>query len=493
MPEFSDRESVLAWAEGKPQEVLVAFSARSALRAYPGIIFGELVTPQEAALPIARLMLSTVVAGLIESPELVEACQSADPHVQKLPRMVSHTHDTGDAANYSASYASFVVTHSENRDYSSAFAAEASAHSALLTKRTTGEIDQHPLFWLAASGDASFLATNAPELTYGRPLWQEGSLDHDLDWRQEKLTAFWQSAPEVWGFWQRWYEGMLNGEPLPWELQEKVALIPEEDWEEGPERVAEVIRRIEAEFIGNTLKERIEFSVSGRLTLVAQPVGEERQLGYLLDTVQDALDLATAGLRNELPDDSYQARLLRRTFTRYANDPQRIEMDFERARVSLVEDMAAEAIPASAANRDLIQSLSDAAGSIRDSNPEIAESRDRLNRIRLAQVSPEQGAQIAEIAVQVAAISEDILREDLLEDRFRLPGVRSDDAVPDPVVPIGAAERNAALEAQAAQLRLYSRLTKVWLFLKENDREIAIVGSLASIIGLIVSVVVISS
>ena len=64
-----------------------------------------------------------------------------------------------------------------------------------------------------------------------------------------------------------------------------------------------------------------------------------------------------------------------------------------------------------------------------------------------------------------------MLRDDLLEDRFRLPGVRRDAGVPDLVVPVGAAERNAALEAQAAHLRLYSRLAKVWLYLKGLDSE----------------------
>ena len=39
------------------------------------------------------------------------------------------------------------------------------------------------------------------------------------------------------------------------------------------------------------------------------------------------------------------------------------------------------------------------------------------------------------------------------------------------MVPVGAAERNVALEAQAAQLRLYSRLAKIWLYLKGLDAE----------------------
>jgi hypothetical protein len=166
-------------------------------------------------------------------------------------------------------------------------------------------------------------------------------------------------------------------------------------------------------------------------------------------------------------------------------------MDFERARFSLIEDIAADAIPASAPNRDLIQALSDAAGAIRDSDPEIARNRERLNRIRLEQVSSQDAARIAEAAEQVAEISEGVLRDDLLEDRFRLPGVRRSSGAPDPVVPLGAAERNAALEAQAARLRLYSRLAKVWLFLKANHVEIGIVGSLAGVIGTIITVVAI--
>jgi hypothetical protein len=51
-----------------------------------------------------------------------------------------------------------------------------------------------------------------------------------------------------WTFWDGWYARSMAGDPLPWDLQERIALIPNEIWEAGPEAVAEEIARIEAEF-----------------------------------------------------------------------------------------------------------------------------------------------------------------------------------------------------------------------------------------------------
>ena len=49
-------------------------------------------------------------------------------------------------------------------------------------------------------------------------------------------------------FWRDWYQGFLDGKPLDWELQRRVALIPDADWEQGPEHIAELIEVIRADF-----------------------------------------------------------------------------------------------------------------------------------------------------------------------------------------------------------------------------------------------------
>lgn len=302
-----------------------------------------------------------------------------------------------------------------------------------------------------------------------------------------------ESAPETWEFWARWLEGMRKGEPLPWALQEQVALIGKDDdfkiWEEGPAAIAAEIKKIEARHIAGLLREEIALSEDNKLIVVPAEIRDPRHLGHLLETVEESLELATSGTRNELAVDCFQARLIRQTIQRYGNDPQRIETNFERARVSLLEDIAADDLPASAGNRDLIQSLADAAGAIRESDPEIKANREKLNRIRLAAVSTEEGAAIASVVDQLVEVSEGDLKADWIEDRQRLPGVKRDDAIPDPVVPLGAAERNAVLEAQAAQVRVYSRLTKTWLFLREHNVELGVLSGLTGIIGFVITIV----
>ncbi|WP_123580068.1 hypothetical protein [Phaeobacter piscinae] len=47
-----------------------------------------------------------------------------------------------------------------------------------------------------------------------------------------------------WRFWRDWYQGLLDGKQLDWELQRRVALIDNEVWNAGPEAVAAEIDRI---------------------------------------------------------------------------------------------------------------------------------------------------------------------------------------------------------------------------------------------------------
>ncbi len=60
------------------------------------------------------------------------------------------------------------------------------------------------------------------------------------------LSYFGQSKD--WSFWSEWYQGFLDGKPMDWELQRRVALIDDHFWEAGPEAVAEEIERIRTRY-----------------------------------------------------------------------------------------------------------------------------------------------------------------------------------------------------------------------------------------------------
>jgi hypothetical protein len=77
-----------------------------------------------------------------------------------------------------------------------------------------------------------------------KTLWSQAPPDR-LQANEMVMLEAWRDDAPTWDFWARWWDGAQKGEPLDWALQEKVALIPDADWEQGPEHIAGVIRGIE--------------------------------------------------------------------------------------------------------------------------------------------------------------------------------------------------------------------------------------------------------
>lgn len=90
--------------------------------------------------------------------------------------------------------------------------------------------------------------------SFGKELTQEvlsEPLLPDGDQPEHALTIFLgalDQPPLIGSFWRDWYQGFLNGKPLDWELQRQVALIPDEEWEQGPTHIAERIEEIRKRF-----------------------------------------------------------------------------------------------------------------------------------------------------------------------------------------------------------------------------------------------------
>tara|TARA_B100001971_G_C18244874_1_gene573527 strand:- start:243 stop:1634 length:1392 start_codon:yes stop_codon:yes gene_type:complete len=169
---------------------------------------------------------------------------------------------------------------------------------------------------------------------------------------------------------------------------------------------------------------------------VSEPSLFAATLAQLADAIEDVLENPSNGLNV----DSLDIRKLRRTLERYANDPQRVEMDLTTVHHSLTIQIGSGELPPSDENQALLSALQEGAQGIRATDPVVAENRRILRDQALRELSPNALSQIAEAAPVLEAITEGHLREQMHEDILfltkemrtapsRLPGVTRADAI----------------------------------------------------------------
>lgn len=256
------------------------------------------------------------------------------------------------------------------------------------------------------------------ESRFGLRLWEDPSdffvVSEQRTGREdilEDLGAF--------AFWRRWYEGFVAGAPLDWDLQRRVALIPHEVWDAGADAVAEAIAEIEAKWLAEKapLAETVEINPeTGLFRAVPVPVQNLPLISTLVSRVRDALEDAVQG-HNGLNDRSGVVRLLSRTCTRYGNDPQRVEMDFTDAAISLNRQMYDSFdLPESEDNLLLLNAVEEGVRGLRANHPEVAQNREMLAGLKLQEASDEDKAVLEKAEPILRAISEGHMAEDFAAD-----------------------------------------------------------------------------
>lgn len=98
------------------------------------------------------------------------------------------------------------------------------------------------------------LADRRAEALRNEKLWRGLTSEEQTD-APKFFENWYEWAGKSGAFWREWYQGFLDGKPLDWELQRRVALIDDAIWEAGPEAVAQAIEKIRAKF---NLEKQIE-------------------------------------------------------------------------------------------------------------------------------------------------------------------------------------------------------------------------------------------
>ncbi|WP_139279239.1 hypothetical protein [Roseovarius marisflavi] len=297
-----------------------------------------------------------------------------------------------------------------------------------------------------------------------KPVWPD---ENNTNWSKylmlsARATFEGYEQETYWDIWVEWYQGFLDGNPMDWGLQRRVALIDDATWEAGPEAVAEEIERIRAKLLAEKAPqaERVEFNPdTAKFFTVPVEIAKPDLLGATLSQVSDALEDVLASPSNGLHGNAREVRVLRRVFTKYGNDPQQIEMSFVSVHRGLTRQILNDELPPSEENLALQTAVEEGARAIRATHADIAENRKILNEQVIREL-PEGGKETLEDALpMLVAISEAGLAEEWQHD---IPQLINDATLP---LPSGAPPLPGADEAT----RIFSRVAKIALHLKAAE------------------------
>lgn len=307
--EITDRKSAEAWLEGQPHQVQIWFATRCALRALPAL-------QREPDEKFDHLAFASFRAILISAA-------AATCPATKIIQLRSAAHSAADSA-YSAAAASAAASAAYSAVYSAAvpaastFNAVDSADSAAYATFAT--------VYAAASSDG-----NAGTNEKWTPLWPAEKMPENLSdlWSELKITM--QATPEKWAFWLEWYEALLRGDWQNWDLILRIAKeVTEDQWDAGPERVAERIKEIEDQYWADKLPQHeiLEADpISGKYTVKAQPFEPADAVERWLVQIEFATSLAIDSNSNDFNRMSTAFKFIDHSLTNCRDDPNAIEQN----------------------------------------------------------------------------------------------------------------------------------------------------------------------
>lgn len=237
---MSIEEDLRHWLKGLAEEAYPQLATRAALRCAPALVRAAPDQFDGVALSTFRLLLSAQVIACRPDGTRIPIFQLSEPAEFRAV-------DDAAQAAYNAAESAFRLANSSVSISDEHVTVE--SQSIRLVDPLGITLSTFLFSIVALVEPQALLSEVREEVRLNR--WQIA--DHPL-WLYNPFAA--ESVSELnrkltgigWSFWSRWYERAMAGDPLPWDLQREVALIPDEIWQQGPEAVAERIAEIEARF-----------------------------------------------------------------------------------------------------------------------------------------------------------------------------------------------------------------------------------------------------
>lgn len=156
------------------------------------------------------------------------------------------------------------------------------------------------------------------------PLWHEEAREPALEKQAQEFLDL--SNAYHWSFWREWYQGFLDGKPMDWELQRRVAMIPDEDWEKGPEHIARVIEEIRRDFEAERESDTVPKPEDKPV-----PAAQAEAMAQRLSNNRDAIALTAASVLEQIAE-----------FRELVRGNNQLEPEFREKLLDFLDDLSAQ-------------------------------------------------------------------------------------------------------------------------------------------------------
>ncbi len=244
---ISSNAALLKWFEVQDIDIQRVFSARCALRVLPAgmelLAVPEIPNGHEIVLGFFRTTLNAAVGAKynahIEKQLPRHLFTAASVQISQADTKLIERHHPG-AFNAAS------AANDSNSSFDDPFGLHPigsllkASHEVIKYLRPNIEKPQEYAF-----ADASYISEMGVETALDTPIWLGGDLAGPLSKEWDRFVEE-TSRTAHWDFWKRWYQGILQGKPLDWNLQRHVALdVGSDVWDAGIEAVAKRVAEIE--------------------------------------------------------------------------------------------------------------------------------------------------------------------------------------------------------------------------------------------------------
>ena len=253
---FSSENELRTWLDEQPPTTHRKLAALGALRVLP---FALERIPEELldessqtldlefdnrSLAVFWASLCMTVAAWNDSAKFKQAAQLSQKKLRSFERTEEPVLSSAASARSQLKFAAVVNSSSIGDDQRSAKFAAFSLLRSWDLRRQNSEVNELEDFRTDAELLHDICQFLKPNVEHRLKLFNATA-------KTKRLLSIWPGffdhlGPHAlhWSFWREWYQGFLDGKPLDWEIQRRVALIHDEIWEQ----VAEEIERIRTLF-----------------------------------------------------------------------------------------------------------------------------------------------------------------------------------------------------------------------------------------------------